>query len=270
MMNRKSAIVTIAMLFAMSPAFGGTAKAVCPTPGESEEVQYAWRLRGGLSWVAAIAFPTSGTATLRTSGRSDSARVETDLIIRGSGASTDYYRYESEIEGKGLRTVMSFHGYSWGRKEKEERTRLDYGKKNATTVKRSYKTEKDRIETEPIPDKDLRDVLTGIYFLRKKADSIVKPIATDIYSDQKLYPVLYQPLGKKARKVGGETIEVVGFEIKSRPGDEKKWSGGVEVWFTTDGRAIPVAISINQRFATMELELASAACGEHQILLSRR
>lgn len=252
--------------------FGSVASAaeVCSKPGESEEVLYTWRLRGALSWVAGIAFPTSGRAELLTVQKPGTGRVNAELMIKGSGSRPDYYRYESEIDQKSIRTLMTFHGYSWGKKEKEERTLLDYGRSVSTTVKKSSKTDQIRTETEAIPDRDLRDILTGIYFLRKNAKSIVKPIRTDIYSDGKLYPVVYQPLGKMNREIGGKTTETVGFEITARPGDEKKWPGGVEVWLTTDEHAIPVRIVINQTFASMELDMASAACGTDRIVLSRK
>ncbi len=135
-------------------------------------------------------------------------------------------------------------------------------------MKTSSKTDEVKTKTETIPERDLRDILTGIYYLRMKSADITRTVPTEIYSDGTLYPVVYEPLGKMKRKVAGKMIETIGFEITARPGDEKKWPGGVEVWLTTDDRAIPVKIVINQTFASMELDMASDACGTDRMLLS--
>lgn len=270
-MRRGFSIFVLSLAIAITPvAAAATESSVCSEPGETETVLYTWRLRGGLAWLAGLAFPTSGTAELTTTARLDSARIETELMISGSGNSKDYYRYQSEIEEESLRTLMSFSGYAWGKRFREETTHLDYGEMQATRVRKSYKEESNRVKTEPIERDNLKDILTGIYYLRANADEIDKPIPAEIYSDGDLYPVLYNPLGKRVRRIGPRTLETIGFEITARPGDEKKWPGGVEVWFTTDGRGIPVRIAINQRFATMELDLASAACGTERIILSRK
>lgn len=268
MMKRVPLILAIVMSIAISPLAG--AAQFCPEPGKAEEVLYTWRLRGALAWVAGIAFPTSGTAELTTDAGDVAGRINTELMIQGRGSRPDFYRYESELESKSIRTLMTFHGYSWGKKEKEERSLLDYRRKIATTVKKSSKTDEVRTKTEPIPARDLRDILTGIYYLRVNARSIVDPIATEIYSDGNLYPVLYKPLGKTRRKIGGTIVETVGFEISARPGDENKWPGGVEVWLTNDSLAIPIRIVINQSFASMELDITSAACGSDRLIVSRK
>lgn len=265
MMRRLSLVVTIAAAIVIGPLAG--AAEICTDPGKDEDVLYTWRLRGALAWIAGIAFPTSGTAELTTARNERTDRIDTDLMIKGPGARPDFYRYGSEIEPDAVRTVMSFHSYSWGKKQKEERTLLDYKRKVATTVKKSSKTDEVRTKTEAIPPRDLRDILTGIYYLRINAPAITRPIATEIYSDGTLYPVMYEPLGKTKRKIGGKLIETVGFEITARPGDENKWPGGVEVWLTTDSRALPVKIVINQTFASMELDIASAACGSERLIL---
>lgn len=267
---RRRSIQFLSLLLVVFPVIAAPpAQASCPTEGQTEEVLYTWKLRGGLAWIAGLAFPTSGTASLKTTDHAGAGTIETELMISGGASDDDYYRYESMIEEMRLRTVTSFHGYAWGRKFRQERTRLDYGKKTATTTKRSYKTDAERVKTEALPGGDLRDVLTGIYYLRAKANTIDKAIATDIYSDGELYPVLYKPLGRKTRTIGGKAVQTIGFAISARPGQGKSWDGGVEVWFTADDRSIPVQININQRFATMELELASVACGENRIIVSR-
>ncbi|MDX1582707.1 MAG: DUF3108 domain-containing protein, partial [Thermoanaerobaculia bacterium] len=234
-MIRRALFILIALSIGVAPATAATNAAVCSSPGVTETIVYTWKLRGGLAWLAGLAFPTSGTAELTTTDRAEVPRIDTELMISGTGDSTDYYRYESEIDEKDLRTMMSLTGYAWGRKHREELTRIDYGDKEATTIKRSYKTDEARVETDRISGKALRDVLTGIYYLRANADSIQDPIPAEIYSDGDLYPVLYKPLGKRMRRLGGKAVETAGFEISARPNDEKKWPGGVEVWFTTDG-----------------------------------
>lgn len=269
-MNKLIQFSLLAVLVLTIP-FGGlaatTARADCPTPGETEQVQYTWRLRGGLSWIAGIAFPSSGTGLLTTTENSGNGRVATELMIRGGGNRGDFYKYESEIEQKHLRTLVTYHGYSWGNKKKEERTRFDYAKQTARFWQRSSKREDDRTETKPIPDQTLRDILTGIYYIRTNADRIRQPMNTAIYSDGNLYPVVYKPLGSDTLQTGGRKVPIRGFEITARPGDKDRWPGGVTVWLTADEQAIPVRISINQTFLSLQLEFASAACGTDRVLL---
>jgi hypothetical protein len=264
----KRALLTALMIII---PFGGaratTAHADCPTPGDTEKVHYTWRLRGGLSWIAGIAFPSSGTGLLTTVEDPGNGRVATELMIRGGGSRGDFYRYESEIERKHLRTTMTYHGYSWGRKKKEERTRFDYVKNTARFWQRSSKREADRTETQAIPDQPLRDVLTGIYYIRANAERIRKPMNAEIYSDGSLYPVIYKPLGSDTLRTGGRTVPIRGFEITARPGDQDRWPGGVVVWLTHDEHAIPVKISIHQSLLSLQLEFASAACGTDRIVL---
>lgn len=248
-MKRKLAFLA-AIIIAASVAVHAAPKTI-PI---DEELRYDWRLRGPLSWIAAIAFPTSGTGNLRTTV-SPRDTVETELTIRARKGS-DFYRYESEIERESIKTLMSYHGYAWGDREKEERTFFDYVKKVARIFKRSYKKE-DETKEEAIPGRPLRDVLTGIYYLRINSDSFTKPVNAEIYSDGTMYPVVFKPLGVKSMKFEGAKANVRGFEITARPGDKQKWPGGVEVWFTTDERKIPVQISINQTLANLQLDLAS-------------
>ncbi len=121
----KHVALTFAILLGSISASVSAAE-ICPDPDKSEEILYTWRLRGALAWIAGIAFPTSGTAELLTTNAN--RRVTTDLMIKGPGSRPDFYRYQSEIDPGLLRTVMSFHSYSWGKKQKEERTLLDYGR----------------------------------------------------------------------------------------------------------------------------------------------
>ncbi|HEY5610760.1 MAG TPA: DUF3108 domain-containing protein, partial [Thermoanaerobaculia bacterium] len=113
----------------------------------------------------------------------------------------------------------------------------------------------------PIPPKALRDVLTGIYFLRQNAETITAPMVSEIYSDGKLYPVLYSPLGLQRMTIGGEMMTVRGYQISATPDAQRRWPGGVKVWLTDDDRRVPVRIEIRHSLAALQLDLISMELG---------
>src|SRR5512138_2431835 len=79
-----------------------------------EEFRYSWRLRGGLSWIAGLVFPTSGVGNLKTvypTGADNSINSEL-LITTNEGTSGGFFVYESEMDGSGAKTLMTYHGYS--------------------------------------------------------------------------------------------------------------------------------------------------------------
>src|SRR5437870_13071386 len=59
-MKKLSALVLAGFVLASPLA------AAAPAEGSAEKLTYAWRLKGGLSWLARLAFPSSGRGTLET------------------------------------------------------------------------------------------------------------------------------------------------------------------------------------------------------------
>src|SRR5436305_559745 len=159
----------------------GAVELNCRGPANVESFKYSWKLRGGLSWVAGIMFPTSGVGELKTTypaaGRN---AIDSSLLITASAGKSGFYAYETEIEASGQRTLMTYHAYSWKDKSRKERTLFDY----ATGVARLHKEtpEKQRDKVDRIPAGAVHDVASAIYFLRQNAATIRRPMSTSICS----------------------------------------------------------------------------------------
>ena len=221
--------------------------------GQVEEFRYSWRLRGGVRFLAGLIFPTSGVGNLRTTF-GDTVHSEL-LITAPNGKQGGYYAYESEIEEQGTKTLMTYHGYAWGKKSRAERTVFDYNKGLARIRKQTPEETENRVKRLPQASGQYRDVLTAIYYLRQNAENVTRPIQTSIFSDGKEYPVIFRPNGqRKTFTVAGKSSTAQGFEIVDAPGG-KKWPGAVTVWLTSDDHRVPVRIEIKQNMASLQLDL---------------
>ena len=233
----------------------------CHGPANLEDFRYSWRMRGGLSLVAGLLFPTSGVGQLTTSFPAGSDHtINSELLITARDAKNGFYVYESEMDATGEKTLMSYHGYAWRNKSRKERTIFDYVKRLARMHKETPEKQWDKVA--PLPADSLRDILTAIYFLRQHGPTIQAPITTVIYSDGNSYPVLMRPAEPRTFDIAGERVAALGFEIVDAPNSGgKKWPGGVRVWLSNDARRIPFRIEIQQSMASMQLELQSVeAC----------
>jgi Protein of unknown function (DUF3108). len=258
-MNRFRILASLAfatLLFAIPAA--ATDK-TCLEYGPSEQLRYSWRLRGGLAWIAGLRFPTSGTGQLSTSKEGPDA-INSRLRITSGNGDHGFYEYASDMDSSGSRTVMSYHGYQWGGANRKEQTFFDYVKRLARIHKETPKGREYKVKMLPVESP--RDILTGIFFLRQNAQNIDEPLASEIYSDGRLYPVLFRPTGSATIDFEGGKAVVRKFLITAAPGTEQKWPGGVEVWLTDDERRIPVRIELQRSFATFRLDLDRVeACG---------
>ena len=158
-----TALVIAATVVPVS-AFGAV---TCDTKeGKVEEFHYSWRLRGGVRFLAGFMFPTSGVGNLRTTFGD---KIHSELLITApSGKQGGYYAYESDIDGGG-KTLMTYHGYSWGNKSRTERTVFDYVKGLARLHKQTPEESENQVKKLPGGGEDLRDILTAIHFLRQNA-----------------------------------------------------------------------------------------------------
>jgi uncharacterized protein DUF3108 len=250
----------IAALILLSPLTATAADLKCNGVKNVEDFRYTWRLKGGLRFLAGIVFPTSGVGNLTTTfPKTGESSINSELLITApEGKSGGFYAYESEMDDSGRKTLMTYSGYAWGEKMRNERTIFDYVKRLARIRKITPKGTEDRVR--PIPAQEMRDVLTAIYFLRQNTKNITKPLLTNIYADSKEYPVIFRPAGRKTFDFEGKRIQAMGFEIVDAPGG-KKWPGGVKVWLSDDDRRIPFRIEIQQSLASMQLDLKSVqAC----------
>jgi hypothetical protein len=224
---------------------------VCNNVGNVEEFRYSWRLRGGVRFLAGLMFPTSGVGNLRNTYGD---KLHSELLITApTGKRGGYYEYASDIDESG-KTLMTSHGYAWGKKSRNERTIFDYVKGLARMQKQTPDEVENRVKKLPAGEEEFRDILTAIHFLRQNADTLNRPLQTTVYSDGKEYPVVFKPGARKTFVIEGKQTIARGFEIVDAPGG-KKWPGGVTVWLTSDDRRIPVRIEIQQSMAALQLDL---------------
>jgi Protein of unknown function (DUF3108) len=219
-----------------------------------ESFRYTWRMRGGLSWVAGIVFPTSGVGELKTTYGTTQGIASSLLITAPSGTKGGFYAYESQMDDSGQKTLMTYHAYAWRNKSRKERTLFDYVKRLAHVHKET--PEKQWDSTKSMPTEDFRDILTAIYYIRQNAATIRGPVQTTIFSDGKSYPVIFRPSSRQVFNIEGKQVAAQGFEIVDAPGG-RKWPGGVKVWLSDDARRIPFRIEIVQSMASMQLDLQS-------------
>ena len=251
-----SAIRKLAIVLALTGTSASAAQLNCHGPSNLEDFRYTWRLRGGLSWVAGLVFPTSGVGQMKTTypKPGDQSTINSELLITSTDRRTGFYAYQSEMDQTGQKTLMTYHAYAWKNKSRNERTVFDYAKRLALIHKQTPEKQWDR--TEPLPPEQLRDVLTAIYYLRQNAANIKAPIVTSIYSDGKSYPVTFRPVERRSFNMQGARVDAFGFEIADAPGG-RKWPGGVRVWISDDSRRIPFRIEIQQSMQSLQLELES-------------
>ncbi|MGZ5441876.1 MAG: DUF3108 domain-containing protein [Thermoanaerobaculia bacterium] len=235
-----------------------SASAFAADPGSVEEFRYSWRLRGGVRLIAGLMFPTSGVGNLRTTFGGETIHSEL-LITSSSGKQGGFYAYESEMDER-AKTLMTYHGYAWGKKSRNERTIFDYVKGLARIRKQTPEEVENRVKKLPTETDEYRDILTAIYFLRQNAKTMSAPMQTTIYTDGRAYPVIFRPGALKPFVVEGKSVTARAFHIVDAPGG-KKWSGGVTVWVTNDERRVPVRIEIQQSIASLQLDLQKIESG---------
>jgi Protein of unknown function (DUF3108) len=259
MIKIRTLAVFVLALTVASVSNATTVSSQCSTPGNTEELVYSWRLRGGIRLLAGLMFPTSGVGNLTTTyATPGSAAVHSELLITApNGKKGGFYAYESDMDRAGDRTLMTYHGYAWGKKSRSERTLFDYVKRLARINKKTPDVDENRVKQLP-STQDVRDVLTAIHFLRQNAGQIKGPVRTSIYSDGKEYPVIFRPTGeRRSFVIDGRNANAFALEIVGADGGKKKWDGGVKVWISEDARRIPFRIEIQESIASMQLDLQS-------------
>lgn len=260
-----------AILVAASIVFDASgADLNCSGTPNLEDFRYTWRIKGGLSIIAGLIFPTSGVGQLKTSYPVGTDHTINSELLITSRDRSGFYVYESEIDSSGEKTLMSYHGYAWKNKSRKERTVFDYPKKLARLHKETPEKQWDRVL--PLPADSLRDILTAIYFLRQHGPTIHGPMTTTIYSDGNSYPVLLKPVERRTFDIEGQRVGAMGFQIVDAPNNNsgKKWPGGVSVWISEDARRIPFRIEIQQSMASLQLELQSVeSCAFMQTAAAR-
>jgi hypothetical protein len=174
-------------------------------------------------------------------------------IISHKGAG-DLYQYQSEIDPSSLVTLMSLDGYKFEGRHRSATTTFDYSTKTMRRERLDSKKEPaTTTKSSPIPAGEIRDVLSVIYYLRKRATTLSKPEETKVYSNGKLYSVLLNPGGIVKLDLGGTRVDARQYTISATAAEKQKWPGDVSFWLTSDGRAIPARILIRQKGASLDL-----------------
>jgi hypothetical protein len=220
---------------------------VLTLPVSAETLHYSWSMHGGLSWIAGLRFPTSGTGLLTQTP--NGSNVTSSLLITSPKDPSASLVYESTMTPSGDRTFSSAEGYSWQETRRHVRSFFD-------TMKHLLHIEKTTQKGRESHDKtwnagDVRDVLTAIQFLRVNGDRIAAPVTSMVYSNGKAYPVVITPAG--ARTVN--RVATQQFRIEAAPGAQSKYPGEVRLWISDDDRRVPVRIELAQKLATVRLDL---------------
>jgi hypothetical protein len=211
----------------------------------NERLSYRWKLQGGISWLASLAFPSSGRGTLETH---EADTVNSRLMISADPKS--YYLYESSMLPAGTKTLTSRSAYSYKSSVRDERVTFDLAK----GLSRVQKTTNEGQETKvrKLESETPQDVLTAIYYLRQHAAEITAPVKAEVFSGTKGYDMVFQPM--PITTMNG--MRVRPFTMKAVGDDAKKFPGEVRVWLSDDERRVPVRIDIEQKYgATLKLEL---------------
>jgi hypothetical protein len=243
MHNTRKAFAFATLLALSSSVFAGSAAA-------GETLRYQWHLRGVLSWLAKVKFPTSGVGTLQTQPRAGGA-VESQLRVSAGGR--DYIEYISQMAAFGERTFASANGYSLGDRSERKETVFDY----AANVAKVAEHEQGKVgsKTRPLAADIARDALTTIAWLRGNASSVARPITTEVYSDGKPYQVRIEPAGMESTTWQGRKVQTRVFKISSVPGAKKKFPG-LTVWLSEDAQRLPLRMVFDQPFgASLDLRL---------------
>lgn len=222
------------------------------TPAAAGEVlRYDWKLRGALSWVAGLKFPTSGTGVLQTVPRAGT--VESQLRVSAGGR--DYIEYHSRMEPSARRTLASANGFSFGSRSERKETVYDYSARVARLAQ--FEQGATETKTRPLPVDEARDVLTTIAYLRENAGSITALLTTDVYADGKPYRVTIRPEAVAAIQWQGRLVPARAFHVASAPGAKKKFAG-LTVWLSDDAQRLPLRIVLDQQYASLDLRLRPA------------
>jgi hypothetical protein len=239
----------ILSLLLSSVVFAAPLAAAPLADGGVEKLSYAWKLKGGLTWLARLAFPSSGRGTLETH---EAGMVSSRLTING-GDSGSYYLYESQMDAQGTRTLTSRNAYAFGGDSRDERVAFDA----ANGVTHVQRTTDDGSETKlrKLESTTPQDVLTSIYYLRQHANEIQTAKQAKVFSGASGYDVLFEPARATTMRVGNVETRVRPFTIRPIGKDAKRFPGAVHVWLSDDDRHIPVRIDIEQRFGTVKLDL---------------
>jgi hypothetical protein len=219
---RATGPLLLALLLAL-PAAGRAAEPV------NEEFHYRWSLHNFLGAVAGLFFPNHGDGEL-TFKADENGHLKSELVITSPEAGGDYWRYGAEIDTARLQPIRAWSSYRWRGRSKSE--------------------------GQEINQQGVIDIVSAIYSIRK--DPPERPRRLEIWSDDKIYPVLITPRGQERRTVPAGSVDTRHYAIRGiDAGEGRQWKGKVDLWLATDPSATPVVIQISRSLADVRLEITS-------------
>lgn len=220
---------------------------VCALPASAETLRYNWTMRGGLSWIAGLKFPTSGTGFLTSTA--NGSNVTSTLRITSPKDPSAAMVYESTMLATGSSTIASAEGYAWRESNRHVRSFFDTVKNLLRIEKTTPKGTEQQVK--PWSNGEVRDFLTAIQFLRVQGDELSAPVRTNVYSSGKAYPVIITPVGTATINSTATTQ----YRIQAAAGAADRYPGEVRLWISSDARRVPVRIELAQKLATVRLDL---------------
>jgi hypothetical protein len=218
---RAAALLALLVWLAL-PAAG---RAVEPT---NEDFHYRWSLHNFLGAIAGLFLPNHGTGelTFKTGGN---GHLTSELMITSPEAGGDYWRYGAEIDAARLQPIRAWSAYTWRGKSKSE--------------------------SQEITQQGVIDIVSAIYSIRN--DPPDKPRRLEIWSDDKVYPVVIIPRGSERRTLPAGAVNTRHYAIRGIEGEGRQWKGKVDLWLATDAAATPVVIQISRSLADVRLEMTT-------------
>src|SRR5438128_1858068 len=122
----------------------------CRATSNIESFHYAWRVRGAIGWLAGLVFPTSGVGELKTTfPKTGEHGITSELLVTPASGRSGFYVYQSQMDETGQQTLMTYHGYAWGKKSRKEQTVFDYPHRTAHIHKETPQKKWEKVK--PIP-----------------------------------------------------------------------------------------------------------------------
>lgn len=194
-----------------------------------EQFRYRWTLSNFVGTLAGLFLPRQGEGELTFKTQQD-GDLRSELVITSkAGRQGEYWRYGSVIDPERLQPVRAWSSYLWRGKSKSRSSEIE--------------------------EQGVMDVVSGIYSIRR--DPPEKTRRMEIWSDDRIYPVVVIPRGVERRVLPGGPLLARHYQIRGVdvPGG-KKWKGKLDLWLATDEAATPVEIHISRNLADVRLELA--------------
>jgi hypothetical protein len=199
-------------------------------PASNEDFHYRWSLRNILGAIAGLFLPNHGEGEL-TFKTEPNGHLTSELVITSPSAGGDFWRYGAEIDPARLQPIRAWTSYRWRGKSKSE--------------------------SKEITQHGVIDIVSAIYSIRNNPPEA--PRRLEIWSDDKIYPVLITPRGHERRQLPAGAVDTRHYAIRAidAGAGRQQWKGKVDLWLATDPAATPVVIQISRSLADVRLEMTS-------------